>query len=324
MVHKIEGLIAAPFTPLHDDGCLNLDIVDSYASRLHQDGVVGAFICGTTGEGMSLTTSERCQLAERWVRVAPDGLQVIVHVGHNSLTDCCELAAHAQRIGADSIACMSPTFFKPLGIEGLVTWCQRVAQAAPDLPFYYYHIPSMTGVNVPVSQFLKLAGPRIPNLVGAKFTYEDLSDFQQCLKLENGKYDMLFGRDELLLSALALGARGAVGSTYNFATPLYLSIIKAYDLGDNERAQELQALAVRTIDLLVGCGPQPIATFKKWMAEVAVDCGPTRLPLEPPTAAQFSQTLTRLNALNVVDFARSPVYRPESSGLRQKSWTFTG
>jgi N-acetylneuraminate lyase len=161
-------------------------------------------------------------------------------------------------------------------------------------------------------------------LVGAKFTYEDLSDFQQCLKLENGKYDMLFGRDELLLSALALGARGAVGSTYNFATPLYLSIIKAYDLGDNERAQELQALAVRTIDLLVGCGPQPIATFKKWMAEVAVDCGPTRLPLEPPTAAQFSQTLTRLNALNVVDFARSPVYRPESSGLRQKSWTFTG
>lgn len=199
MINKTEGLIAAPFTPLGADGRLNLDVVASYASKLQQDGVVGAFICGTTGEGMSLTTNERCQLAERWVQVAPDGLQVIVHVGHNSLTDACELAAHAQRIGADSIACMSPTFFKPLGIEGLVTWCQRVAQAAPDLPFYYYHIPSMTGVNVPVNQFLKLAGPRIPNLVGAKFTYEDLNDFQQCLQQENGKYDMLFGRDELFL-----------------------------------------------------------------------------------------------------------------------------
>lgn len=313
MINKTEGLIAAPFTPLGADGQLNLDVVASYASKLHQDGVVGAFICGTTGEGMSLTTSERCQVAERWVEVAPAGLRVIVHVGHNSLVDACELAAHAQRIGADSIACMSPTFFKPLGLEGLVTWCQQVAAAAPELPFYYYHIPSMTGVNIQVSQFLKAAGPRIPNLVGAKFTYEDLDDFEQCLKLEEGRYDMLFGRDERLLSALALGARGAVGSTYNFAAPLYLSIIHAFDSGDQQRAQELQALAVKMIDLLVACGPHPIATFKQWMAELGVDCGPTRLPLEGPPTADFSQTVMQLDTLGL------------RTGLRQKSlagiWT---
>ncbi len=307
MVNKTAGLIAAPFTPLRDDGRLNLDIVAAYARRLQQDGVVGAFICGTTGEGLSLTTSERCQLAERWVEVAPTGLRVIVHVGQNSLVDACELAAHAQRIGADSIACMPPTFFKPSGLKGVVTWCQQVAAAAPELPFYYYHIPSMTGVNIPVSQFLKAAGPRIPSLIGAKFTHEDLDDFAECLALDEGRYDMLFGRDERLLSAWAVGARGAVGSTYNFAAPLYLSMIKAFDSGDQQRAEELQALAVKMIDLLVACGPHPIATFKQWMAEHGIDCGPTRLPLEGPTATDFSQAVLQLNALGL------------RCGLRQES-----
>ena len=316
MVKKTVGLIAAPFTPLHNDGQLNLDVVEHYANKLHQDGVVGAFICGTTGEGMSLTTSERCQLTERWVEAAPDGLKIIVHVGHNSLVDARELAAHAQRAGADGIACMPPTFFKPLGLEGVVTWCQQIAAAAPELPFYYYHIPSMGGLNVLVSQFLQAAGPRIPNLVGAKFTYEDLADFEQCLKLEDGRYDMLFGRDELLLSALALGARGAVGSTYNFAAPVYLSIISAFNLGDHQRARELQALAVQMIDLLVGCGPQPIATFKKWMAEVGVDCGPARLPLEPPPTIEFALTLSQLQALGLPQFDASGLPQPAALGLR--------
>jgi N-acetylneuraminate lyase len=297
VVKKTKGLVAAPFTPLQVNGQLNLDVVDHYAKSLCQNGVVGAFICGTTGEGMSLTTSERCRLTERWVKTAPAGLRIIVHVGHNSLVDACDLATHAQKTGADSIACMPPTFFKPLGLEGLVTWCQQVAAAAPDLPFYYYHIPSMAGFNVPVSKFLQAAGPRIPNLVGAKFTYEDLDDFEECLQLEGGRYDMLFGRDELLLSALALGARGAVGSTYNFAAPLYHSIITAFNQGDQQRAQQLQALAVQMIDLLVGCGSQPIATFKKWMAEVGVDCGPPRLPLELPAAEDFSRTISQLYAL---------------------------
>jgi len=70
------------------------------------------------------------------------------------------------------------------------------------------------------------------------------------------------------------------------------------------------------IDLLVGCGPQPIATFKKWMAEVGVDCGPARLPLEPPTTAEFSQTLTQLHALGRPHLDASGRPQPAALGLR--------
>lgn len=299
---KTKGLIAAPFTPLRANGAVNLDAVAPYARWLHRHGVVGAFICGTTGEGMSLTMDERRQVAERWVATAPAGLRVIVHVGHNALADCQALAAHAQDIGADSIACMSPFFFKPAGVAGVVDWCAAVAAAAPRLPFYFYHMPSMTGVPVKVSEFLRLASQRIPNLAGIKFTFEDLEDFGRCLELENGRFDMLFGRDELLLSALQLGALGAVGSTYNYAAPLYHALIDAHEQGDGAKAADLQALAVRMINVFLECGAHPIAAFKWFMSQVAVECGPVRLPLVNPTAQEIALLETKLETSGVFEW----------------------
>lgn len=299
---KTKGLVAAPFTPMKADRTLNLDRIDEYAKRLHGNGVTGSFICGTTGEGMSLTLDERRQVAERWVSSAPQGLRVIVHVGHASLADSRALAEHAALIGADSIACMAPFFFKPSGVEGLAEWCEEIAAAAPELPFYYYHMPSMTGFNVQVSEFLRLAAGRIPNLAGIKYTFEDLEDYERCLKFDNGRYDVLFGRDELLLSALKLSARGAVGSTYNFAPGLYHEIIAAYDRGDEDRAKELQALAVRMIAAFVDCGAHPIAAFKEFMSRIGIDCGPTRLPLSCPAGGQIAKRDEALDAAGALEW----------------------
>ena len=296
-IRKTNGLIAAPFTPMRSDGSLNLDAIADYAQHLQRDGVVGAFICGTTGEGASLTLEERRQVAERWIAVAPAGLRVIVHVGHTCLADARALATHAQAIGADSIACLAPFFFKTVGVAGLVEWCAQVAAAAPKLPFYFYHMPSMTGVSLAVAEFLPAAAGRIPNLAGIKYTFEDLEDFGRCLKFDGGRYDVLFGRDELLHSALKLGARGAVGSTYNFAAPLYQRLIAAHDRGDEKAAVVLQAKAVEMIQACIHAGGHPIAVFKTLMRRMEVACGPCRLPLTNPTAEQAAALLARLEPI---------------------------
>jgi N-acetylneuraminate lyase len=299
---KTNGLIAAPFTPLRADGALNLDAIAPYARRLRDTGVVGGFVGGTTGEGMSLSLDERREVAARWVEVAPAGFRVIVHVGHNALPDSRALAAHAQEIGADSIACLAPFFFRPADVAGLVEWCAQVAAAAPALPFYFYHMPSMTGVSFPMADFLRVAGSRIPTLAGIKYTFEDLEDFGRCLQFDGGRYDVLFGRDERLLSALALGARGAVGSTYNFAAPHYHRLIAASAAGDAAAAAALQAQAVEMIKLCVQSGAHPIAAFKWLMRRVGIDCGPTRLPLRDLTSAQAQALGAKLDSLEQFDW----------------------
>jgi N-acetylneuraminate lyase len=292
-INPLLGLISAPYTAFHADGSLDLATIEKQAASFVTNGVTGAFVCGTTGEGVSMTVAERMQVAERWQQVATGSpLRIIVHVGHTTLADACALAAHAEKIGAAGVGCLAPFFFKPSNAGDLALFCAEVAAAAPALPFYYYHIPSMTGVTVPAVDFLRAAVPLIPNLAGVKFTFENLMDFADCTRLDGGRYDIVFGRDEILIAGLALGARGAIGSTYNFMAPIFHEILAAFAQGDLARAQERQAVANTIIHLFIRHGG--LAAGKAIMKMIGVDCGPTRLPLRPlgdPEQAQLRREL---------------------------------
>ena len=282
---KLSGLVAAPFTPLRADNTLNLALIPKYASWLADNGVSAIFICGTTGEGFSLTTDERRQLAEAWMAGTVGKLKVVVHVAHNSLDESRQLAAHAEQIGAHAIASIGPTFFRPANIEQLVDFCEPVAAAAPGLPFYYYHMPAMTGVNLPMIEFLRQASKRIPNLAGIKFTDENLMSYTQCLNFEDGRYNLLFGRDEILLAALALGATGAVGSTYNYMAPIYHQVMAAFAAGDMTEARRWQMLSIQIIAVMARHGGLPAG--KAMMSLHGLDCGPVRPPLKNLSADEL-------------------------------------
>jgi N-acetylneuraminate lyase len=301
MSPPLSGLIAAPFTPFHPNGNLALDVIPALADRLHKTQVSAAFVCGTTGEGSSLTTEERRQVAAAWRAATPPGLKLAVHVGHLSLGDSRVLARHAQDIGADAIAAIAPSFFKPTKAAELVAWCREVASAAPNLPFYYYHMPAMTGVAISVREFLAQADGQIPTLVGVKFTHEDLQDYAAAKACANGRYSMLFGRDEILLSGLELGAPGAVGSTYNYAAPLYHRIMRAFAAGDLESARRDQARAREFIDIMNRLGG--LAAGKAIMKLIGLDCGPMRLPLTSLGAPQEAELHRQLNAIGFFDYA---------------------
>src|SRR5437867_908013 len=140
--YPLHGLVAATHTSFHNDGSLNLSIVEKQAAHLLANDVKFAFIAGTTGEGHSLTLDERRAFTQRWLEVARGTeLKVVVHVGSNCLPDARTLAAQAQSLGATAIAAMPPSYFKPRSLDVLIECCGEVAAAAPELPFYYYDIP---------------------------------------------------------------------------------------------------------------------------------------------------------------------------------------
>lgn len=290
-----SGLIAAPFTPLQADGTLNLAAIGPYATRLVRDGVSGAFVCGTTGEGSSLTTAERQQVAARWQADKPAALRLFVHVGHNALGDAQELARHAQKIGAGAIAALAPHFFRPGSLDDLINWCGAVAGAAPAVPFYYYHMPGMTGVNFAMADFLPRAAERIPTFAGIKFTHENLMDYGLTIAASGGRHEILFGRDEILLSALPLGAPGAVGSTYNYAAPIFNSLLRAWQAGDAAGALRTQTLVQKFIDVFVRHGG--MSANKAIMGLTGFECGPLRSPLRTLETAAIAKLRADLDAV---------------------------
>jgi len=274
----LKGLVAASFTPFDKDGSLDLSLIDNMAARLDSWNCAGVFVNGTTGESLSLTVEERKETAEKWCRAARGtGLSVIIHVGHNSIPAAVDLACHAEESGADAVGMMPPSYLKPETVDDLVECCRLVAQQAPGIPFYYYHIPDLTGVTLSMIEFLEKGHRLIPTLAGIKYTSSDLAEFLQCLNLADGAFDLLFGRDEALLSGLAMGAVSAIGSTYNFAASVYNRIISNFELGNLKDARGEQLFMADIVTLMKRYGFLPAA--KAVMSMTGVPCGPARLPL---------------------------------------------
>jgi N-acetylneuraminate lyase len=310
MKFRLTSLIAAPFTAMNADCSLNLPLIDLQARALAENNVNGAFICGTTGEGLSLTTDERIQIAEKWISVAPRSLPIIVHVGHQSLHESRALAVHAERIGASAFATIAPTFFRLTNLEQLVDYCAQVADAAPRLPFYYYHMPAMTGADCSMHDFLKVASRRIPNLAGIKFTHENLMDYTRCLSFEESRFNILFGRDEILLAALATGATGAVGSTYNYMPSIYHRMIEAFNAGDIENARRFQFMAIQVIAVMSRHGGLPAG--KAIMKMIGIDCGPVRSPLQNLSPVALESLTRELDQLGFPSLSSNKPTRSRS------------
>lgn len=287
MYQHLTGLITAPHTPMKANGDINISAIARQAELFKANAVTAAYICGSTGEGMSLTVDERIRVMEEWRQVSDASLKVIANVGHTCLKDCRRLAEQAQRLNVHAISAMAPCYYKPETVEDLVDFYADIAAAAPDTPFYAYHTPALTGVEFPMAEFLKAASGRIDTLVGVKYNHTNLMDYLECLNFDDGRYDLLFGVDEMLLSALSLGAKGAIGSTYNYAAPLYYDIIKHFNDGNIKSARCGQVQAIEMIKVL--CKYSVLPAGKAIMKFIGVDCGPARKPVRSLTVEQVGQ-----------------------------------
>ncbi|MFM8931432.1 MAG: dihydrodipicolinate synthase family protein [Gemmataceae bacterium] len=298
---RLVGLVAATHTPFHADGTLNLGAIEKQAGHMIAQRVRAAFVGGTTGESSSLTLLERKALAQRWAEVTrgtPLGL--IVHVGSNCVSDARDLAAQAGQLGAMAISAVAPSYFKPANLDLLIDCCAQIASAAPETPYYHYDIPSMTGMHLSMPDFLEQAGAKVKTLAGIKFSNPDLMAYQLCLRAAGGRYDMPFGCDEYILGAMALGCVGGVGSTYNFAAPIYHRLMEAFGRGDLEAARTEQNRSALIVRVLAGHGY--MAAAKATMGFLGVEVGGPRLPNASLSAERQSRLRGELEQQGFFDW----------------------
>lgn len=304
---RAEGLMAAVFSPFRYDPnrTLNSDpkIIDNYAKILAADGVKMVLVSGTTGESLSMSLEERQVLSKLWVDSARKyGIDVYIHVGDNCLENARKLAMQAESLGVAAVVAMPPEYFKPGSIEALVDTMAYIAEAAPKTPFYYYHIPSMTGVDFRMIDFLKavVSSGKIPNFVGIKFTDTVLQDYFECVLYDDGRYDILYGLDEQLLGALAMGAKGAVGSTYNFNGKNMNALIDAFKAFNLPKAQAILAVEVQLVDL-IDVTYDGYNAGKAIMEMKGVKVGPPRLPYFILSKEQFEQLKKAVEELGILN-----------------------
>lgn len=300
----MKGIIAATYAPMHKNGLLNTDIIEDYCRFLISNGVSGAFVNGSTGDFVSLSTTERKELIAAWSQQRQKGFYLINHVGHTNLNEAVELADHSAYM-VDATATLPPFYFRPKTLNDLVFYCKEIAQAAPNIPFYYYHIPVLTKVNLPMLEFIEKATEQISNFAGIKYTEDNLSDFEQCIKKGGEQLDMFFGIDEKYVNSLLVNAHGWVGSTYNHLAPLYREVANMAAMGDLEKAKKLQGKAIQFVQTLEAVGGYH-GGGKSFMRFLGLDMGPSRFPHRTFDNGLLNQALESFEEMGLSGYFSKP------------------
>jgi dihydrodipicolinate synthase/N-acetylneuraminate lyase len=261
-------LIPAALTPLRDGGeAVDLDAIGPYAAYLESHGADGAFVCGTTGEGILLALDERRAIAEAF-RDAIGGL-LIVHAGAQTTRSTVALAEHARDIGADGVAVIPPPYF-PLDADALTAHFVAAARAASPLPFYCYALTARSGYPLPIEVIRRVAGS-VDNLAGLKVSEAPFERVEPYLDLG---LPVLIGSEPLITAGIA---RGAIGTVSGIAAALPDVVRACLDAADEAAAARLHE--VRTALEATG---QLIPTAKYLV-------GRRGLPVRPDVRAPLRQ-----------------------------------
>lgn len=275
----ITGVIVAALTALSEDGSqLNLKQVNTYVNDLASQRVTGAFVTGSSGHSVKLTVKERKKVLEAWMdtdAVKEGRITVVSHVGCDSITDTISLAKHAASQGVHAISAIPPNFFKPSGNQDVAEFIVRLAQEVPTTPVLYYHIPSMTGVNIYVSETLKMAKLLAPNIVGAKFTDSNSADLSRCASYG---FTTWLGGEDMFSFMLAAGTNGSIGITFNFVGDLHADIYAAFCRGDRVRADQLQRISTEILGAIRQTGNLFGASYYTTERLRGLDFGTLRYP----------------------------------------------
>ena len=243
---KFSGVMPALFTPFDQGGNLDTDRLLPVLDWLLQRGVSGFYVAGSTGEWPHLTMDERKSLVQAVCDHAGSRTTVIAHVGCNRTDDAVVLAAHAESAGADAVSAIAPAYYG-MNTSSLKRYYGRIAQAS-DLPVIIYTMPIARGSGMDVEQVQAVA--ETPNVLGVKYTGSDSFQMQLMSRLSSGRFIVFNGSDQELLSGLAAGACGGIGTSYNMMPNLFARLYERFRANDIQAAQVCQDRINRVIRLL--------------------------------------------------------------------------
>lgn len=293
---KLAGIITATVTPLTKDGQISVQGLSKLTHFLIEKGIHGLFPCGSTGEGVLLTTEERKKVAEITVKETAGRIPVVIHTGSIQLPEAIELTAHARDIGGDGAALVPPYYFT-VDDRTIFQFYSTIAERIPGFPLYVYNIPPNVKNAVSPTVLFQLQS-KYPNIIGLKDSSMDFMNFISFKLALPNDFCILMGNDAQIYSSLLMGARGAVAATSTAFPEPVVEIYENLKAGNRDKALKAQELVARLRAVLRSY--TPIAAYKKALEFRGIQAGPPRLPLRPMTPEETKKLRGELEALDLL------------------------
>jgi N-acetylneuraminate lyase len=298
---EMNQIMAALITPFDQQGKVNLKALREVIRHELAMGIRCYYVCGTTGEGLSMSAAERMSVVE----TACDELRgpsrgsgqaggVIVNISHMEFAVAVELARHAKQAGAAAVSTLPPLFYPvtPKEIEAYY----RALLDAVELPLTLYNIPMLSKLALDEPMVTRLA--EHPRMAGVKHSSEDTFLLNRFKQIAGGRLMLWSGRDAYYLGALAMGADGAIGNSFNLMGELFVKMTQLYRANQTQAALALQQKANEVHRRLQVYGATP--SVKRCLQLSGIDAGHCRLPYQTVPAeadALLREAITILQSI---------------------------
>lgn len=296
---KMYGVNTPISCPMLKNGEVDYKGLTDLCEYLIEKGVHGLYPNGSTGEMCYLTLEERKKILECTLEAAKGRVNVFCMVGANTTQDTIELARHAENAGADGIGVVTPYYFKLDETELVQYFVDVASSVSPDFPVYLYGIPQLAVNDITPVMAEKIV-QHCPNVIGVKYSYPDVPRMLKFMDVNNGKFSVLTGPDDLFYTILASGGDGVISGNSNVIPEHYVAIYDAYKSGDHRLAAKIQAKVNR---LLVHIsGPNHMARYKVGLHHRGIiGCAAMRRPLRELTAEEEQDYLNAIEAMEYLD-----------------------
>lgn len=277
MTKEVKGIIPPLTTPFTEDGNVYEAGLRHLVEFQAENGIHGLFICGTYGSGPIMSLEQRKHVHNIVVDQVHGRMTIIAHVGTTSTAQSIELARHAESVGADCIASVSP-YYHGHDERSVTAYFDALVKAV-HVPVYVYNNPKASGVTITPSFLYHLAEVGVVGIKDSGFSFIELTHFMLALE-EKPDFKFVVGTEALALPALLMGARGCVSGLANAFPEFMVQFWNVFQAGDYEEAVRLQ-MQINKARQILHIPSSTNAACYSVLNNRGIDVGCPKLPILP-------------------------------------------
>ncbi len=267
------GAATALVTPFNNDGEIDFDTFGKIVEMQIQGGIDALVVCGTTGEGSTLSDAEHKSLIRYCVEKVNGRVPVIAGTGSNDTNYGIQLSKFAQSEGVDGLLVITPYYNKTTQ-KGLVRHFNTIADSV-DIPCILYNVPSRTGVNIQPNTYLELS--KHENIIAFKEANGNIADITKTMSLVGDNLTLYSGDDDQIVPLMSVGGKGVISVLSNIFPSEVHRLCTSFLEGNLEESRQLQFKYLDLINALF-CEVNPIPV-KTALGYLGVCSDRMRLPL---------------------------------------------
>ena len=281
---KLAGSLPVIPTPFYR-GKIDFDSLLKLFDHLFPE-LEGYTLCGSTGEGVSLSSEERLDLMTFAARNTPPGKTIVVGLNHTDLNEMIRLARSAEQLGIAAGLVSCPYYFPnsfPMVLEFF-----RALDRSTNLDLVLYDNPIYTKTWLRTEEILKLLD-NCERFRAVKMTDHDLD---KITALKQARDVLVFSGDDVVaFRSLLLGVDGSMIIAPGVFPAAFQAVVRILREGDAPAALRLFSDQILPFIHLFGIGDE-VSTTKALFKHLGFfRSDEMRLPLLPCTPERLKEVL---------------------------------